>query len=483
MSDLQTILVLEDEESLREMLELSLKKAGYKVKMCSKLKEALSVLERGGIHLVLTDVKLPDGSGIDMIAHSKTVPERPPVLLMTAFGSTDTAVEAMKLGAYHYLTKPFKLEELHVLVKRAIEDKVLHEEHNVLTKELKKGFSVESMLGESKAMKEILVLIERVTKTKANVLITGESGTGKELVARAIHYSGPLKSKPFVTVNCGAIPENLMESEMFGHKKGSFTGAVVDKEGLFQVADGGSIFLDEVGELPLSIQVKLLRVLQDRSFRAVGGTDNIKVDVRVITATNRNLEEMVAKGEFREDLFYRLNVINIQTPPLRNRKEDIAMLAEHFLRKFSVGMGKSITKISEPAMKALKNYNFPGNIRELQNVLERAVALEGHSEITIDNLPINIQKAVKGSTAVAASESSSTATPANDKNLLAEGTVNLDEIVGTIEKKYMLQALEKTKGVKKDAAKVLGITLRSFRYRMAKYGLAQDEDTDEGDES
>ena len=481
-----TILVVEDESSLREMLEVALKRTGHKARFSATLKSGLSELEKGGIDIVLTDVKLPDGSGLDILARAKTVPERPPVLIMTAFGSTDMAVEAMKLGAFHYLTKPFKLEELNLLIGRALSDAALHKENQTLKKEAKKQFSVESMVGTSKAMKDLQSLIDRVGQTKSNVLVTGESGTGKELIARALHYSGTLRSKPFVTVNCGAIPETLMESEMFGHKRGSFTGAVAEKEGLFHVSDGGSIFLDEVGELPPGIQVKLLRVLQDRSFRPVGGTESTKVDVRVISATNRNLEEMVAKGEFREDLYYRLNVINIQTPALRERKEDVPQLVEHFLTKFSLGMGKNITRVAPAAMDILKEYEFPGNIRELQNILERAVALEGHAEITVESLPPHLKKRKAPGVSIPSLATTGIVTAASSvpqaEDPFQAGPVDLEARVGEIERFYLLKSMDRAKGVKKEAARLLGISFRSFRYRLAKYGMDTGDDGEESKE-
>lgn len=482
MAESKAVLVVDDEASMCEMLEVALKKWGYRVKTAKNLKEAVAAVERGRIDGVLCDIKLPDGTGVELLHRVKTLPERPPVLLMTAFGNTEAAVQAMKLGAFYYITKPFKLEELKLLLSRALEDGTLKKENEVLKAEIKKEFSIDNILGKSKPMKQLFEMINRVSKTKTNVLITGESGTGKELVARAIHYGGILKNKPFVAVNCGAIPETLIESELFGHKRGSFTGAVVDKDGLFRVADGGSIFLDEIGELPMSMQVKLLRVLQDRSFRPVGGTDDVKVDVRVISATNRNLEESVAKGTFREDLFYRLNVIHIRTPALRERKDDIPELVEYFLRRFGLGMGKNIQSISAPAMKAIMGYDFPGNVRELENMMERAVALEGSSEVSLESLPpvfqnitdkvqeIPREKPRVMSGAAAVSKPWEDATQALDR-----GPVDLERIVGELEKEYILKALEKTGGVKKKAADLLGISFRSMRYRITKYGIVDTE--------
>ena len=487
MAESKAVLVVDDEPSMCEMLEVALKKWGYRVKLAKNLREAIAAVERGRIDGVLSDIKLPDGTGVELLHRMKTLPEKPPVLLMTAFGNTESAVEAMKLGAFYYITKPFKLEELRLLLERALTGGSLKKENDALVQDIKKEFSAHSMIGKSKSMKTLFELIDRVSKTKTNILITGESGTGKELVARAIHYGGPLKNKPFVAVNCGAIPETLIESEMFGHKRGSFTGAVVDKDGLFRVADGGSIFLDEVGELPMSMQVKLLRVLQDRSFRPVGGTEDVKVEVRVISATNRDLEDGIAKATFREDLYYRLNVINIKTPALRDRKEDIPELIDHFLRKFALGMGKSVSAVSEGAMKSLIAYDFPGNVRELENTMERAMALEGGAEISRESLPPSMQKigelpppetanAPAGGTAASLPGSAAAGRRWESAGTsLERGSVNLEKLVGDLEREYILKALEKTGGVKKKAAELLGITFRSIRYRIAKYGIHDTE--------
>lgn len=321
-----------------------------------------------------------------------------------------------------------------------------------------------TILGESVPVKKLREMISKVAPTKANILITGESGTGKELIAREIHFSGPLKEQAFVTINCGAIPENLMESEMFGHKRGSFTGAIADKEGLFQTAHKGTIFLDEVGELPLAIQVKLLRVLQDRSFRPVGGNENRTVDVRVISATNRDLEAMVARGQFREDLYYRLNVINIHSPPLRDRKGDIPLLVKYFLKKFSAIQGKKDIRITERAMEFLSQYNFPGNIRELQNLLERAVALESGTQVDLGSFP----------EAAGHSEQGAAKVEKNANDFFSNGPINLDKIVVDLERQYIEGALSRCNGIKKEAAKLLGITLRSLRYRMIKCGMGEE---------
>ena len=344
-----------------------------------------------------------------------------------------------------------------------------------------------AILGQSAVVKELLNLIAKVAPTKTNVLVIGESGTGKELVARMIHETGPIKSNPFVAVNCGAIPENLIESELFGHKRGSFTGAVSDKPGLFEVANTGTLFLDEVGELPLGMQVKLLRAIQDRTIRRVGGTQDQKIDVRIIAATNRDLEAGVAKGTFREDLYYRLNVILIKTPALRDRKGDVKLLAEAFLKRLAAKSGKPLQAFDPDTLAALEKFQWPGNIRELENVLERAVTLENGTTISISSLPVELQRSASGDTVNSSGEPSTKGSTA-DRYLrvpspdFAKGKVDLDQILGEVEKVYIEQALEHTGGVRKRAADMLGITLRSFRYRLAKMGVEAGGETDADDE-
>jgi two-component system response regulator PilR (NtrC family) len=375
----------------------------------------------------------------------------------------------MKMGAYDYVTKPFKIDEVRLNIANALRSKNLETEVRILKKELVKEYSFQNMIGNSPAMHAIFDLIKRVSQAPTNVLITGESGTGKEVVAKAIHYNGPLKDKPFVTINCGAIPENLMESEMFGHKKGSFTGAITDKVGLFEVADNGTLFLDEVGELPLTIQVKLLRAIQERIIRRVGATDDMKVEVRIIAATNRNLEEMVAKGTFRQDLFYRLNVINIKTPSLRERQEDIPLLANHFLQKYNEKLNKSIASISTEAMNILKGYNYPGNVRELENMIERTVALESGSTILPESLPPMVNT------------SSGRKMASSNEIEIGDSGLDLDKVMGQIEKELLVKAIHTAGGVKKKAAKLLNISFRSMRYRVEKYnlGVVGDDELDE----
>lgn len=462
------ILVVDDEESIREFLDIMLRKEGYEVTMAEDGAKAIDLLKKKTFDLVISDMQMPQVTGMELLKHVKD--NFPDLLFMmiTAFGTTETAVEAMKLGAYDYITKPFKIDEVRIVIGNALRSKNLEVENRVLKKELVKENSFQNIIGNSESMHRIFELVRRVSQAPTNVLITGESGTGKEVVAKAIHYNGPLKDKPFVTINCGAIPENLMESEMFGHKKGSFTGAVMDKSGLFEVADGGTLFLDEVGELPLSIQVKLLRAIQERIIRRVGATDDIKVDVRIIAATNRDLEKMVNDSTFRQDLYYRLNVILIKTPSLRERRDDIVLLATHFLKKYNDRLNKTIGGISQEAMEILKKYDYPGNVRELENIIERTVALEAGSTILPESLPpfVNTPSGRK----MASSQ---------EIEIGAEG-IDLDRIVGQIEKELLIKAIHVANGTKKKAAKLLNISFRSMRYRVEKYGLGtMNEDEDE----
>lgn len=465
------ILVVDDEESIREFLEIMLKKEGYEVTVAEDGQKAIDFLAKKSFDMVISDLQMPNVTGIELL---RSVRDQYPDLLfmmITAFGTTETAVEAMKLGAYDYITKPFKIDEVRINIANALRSKNLEVENRSLKKEMTREYSFQSLVGNSDAMHRIYEMIKRVSQTPTNVLITGESGTGKEMVAKAIHFNGPLKDRPFVTVNCGAIPESLMESEMFGHKKGSFTGAVVDKSGLFEVADGGTLFLDEVGELPVSIQVKLLRAIQERVIRRVGGTDDTKVDVRIIAATNRDLEDMVKKSEFRQDLFYRLNVINIKTPSLRERPEDVPLLANHFLQKYNNRLTKSIGGISAEAMDLLKKYDYPGNVRELENIIERTVALEGGATILPESLPAFVNTP------------SGRKLASSHEIQVTEDGLDLDKVMGQIEKELLIKAIHAAGGVKKRAAKLLNITFRSMRYRVEKYNLGSLGDDDLEDES
>ncbi len=461
------LLVVDDEESIREFLEIMLKKEGYEVTCAEDGAKAKDLLAKKTFDMVISDLQMPNVTGIELLKFVKEAYPDLVFMLITAFGTTESAVEAMKMGAYDYLTKPFKIDEVRLNIQNALRTKNLEVENRVLKKELTKEYSFQNLVGNSDEMHRIYDLVKRVSMTPTNVLITGESGTGKEVVAKAIHYNGPLKDKPFVTINCGAIPEQLMESEMFGHKKGSFTGAVADKSGLFEVADGGTLFLDEVGELPVTIQVKLLRAIQERMIRRVGATEDIKVDVRICAATNRDLEQMVKEGTFRQDLFYRLNVINIRTPSLRDRRDDVPLLANHFLKKYNDRLGKQIGAISAEAMEALKKYDYPGNVRELENIIERTVALESGATILPESLPpfVNTPQGRKMAS--------------SHEIEIGQDGIDLDKVMGQIEKELLVKAIHASNGVKKRAAKLLHITFRSMRYRVEKYGLGSADDLDD----
>lgn len=465
------ILVADDEASIREFMEIFLKKEGYDVTLAEDGAKAKDILTKKTFDMVISDLQMPNMTGMELLKHAREAYPETVFVMMTAFGTLENAVEAMKIGAYDYLTKPCKIDEVRLVISNALRTRNLEVENRALKKELVKEYSFQNIVGNSAAMHSIFDLIKRVSSTPTNVLVTGESGTGKEVVAKAIHFNGPLKDKPFITVNCGAIPENLMESEMFGHKKGSFTGAVVDKAGLFEAADGGSLFLDEIGELPVSIQVKLLRAIQERVVRRVGATDDTKVDVRLIAATNRNLEDMVAKGTFRQDLYYRLNVINIKTPSLRERREDVPLLAAHFLKKYNDKLGKNIGGISAEAMEILKKYDYPGNVRELENLIERTVALEGGATILPESLPPIVNTPTGRKMA------------SSNEIEIGDDGIDLDKVVGQIEKELLIKAIHAAGGVKKRAAKLLHISFRSMRYRIEKYnlGIVGDDELD-GDE-
>lgn len=464
------ILVVDDEESIREFLEIMLRKEGYEITLAEDGLRAKDLLTKKTFDMVISDLQMPGMTGLELLKHVKESYPDLTFMMITAFGTTENAVEAMKMGAYDYLTKPFKIDEVRLNVYNALRAKNLETENRVLRKELVKEYNFQNMVGNSPVMHQVFDLVRRVSMTPTNILITGESGTGKEVVAKAIHYNGPLKDKPFVTVNCGAIPENLMESEMFGHKKGSFTGAVVDKAGLFEAADSGTLFLDEVGELPLTIQVKLLRAIQERTIRRVGANEDMKVDVRIIAATNRDLEDMVKAGTFRQDLYYRLNVINIRTPSLRERKEDIPLLAKHFLKKYNERMNKNIGAISDEVMQLLMKYDYPGNVRELENLIERTVALEAGNTILPESLPpmVNTPSGRK----MASSQEIE----------IGEEGIDLDKVVGQIEKEILIKAIHAAGGIKKRAAKLLNITFRSMRYRIEKYNLGSMDDEELDDE-
>ena len=455
------ILVVDDELSMREFLSILLEREGYDVTVAGSAAEALRMMESALFDLVLSDVNMPGLSGIELLARIKEKSPETSVLMLTAFSAAEQAVEAMKLGAYDYIGKPFKNEEIKQLVKNALEKQGLKRENVLLKKDASERDSFCGIIGKSQKMRELFDMIQKVAASQSSVLILGESGTGKELVARSIHTCSLRKSKQFVAVNCGAIPENLIESELFGHKKGAFTGAVSDRPGLFEQAEGGTLFLDEIGELPLLMQTKLLRVLQEREFKRVGDAQTRKADVRIISASNRDLESQVRDGSFREDLFYRLNVVQLVVPPLRERIEDIPLLVEFFCRKYQVSGQNKHVLVTPGALKALMNHPFPGNIRELENCIERSLIIDP-AVISEASLPQQLLVSKM---------------PCLTANCdIPESGMMLEPLLEELEKKYLLKALEKTGGAKKKAGELLGMTFRSFRYRLAKFGLDSGEE-------
>ncbi len=454
------ILVVDDERSLREFLAIYLRRIGHRVEATPSSGLALDVLRERDLDVVITDLRMPDVGGLDLLAEVKKIRPATEVIVVTAFATTETAIAAMKAGAYDYLTKPFKVEEVALVVQRALEHRVLHRENLVLRDEIKGRYKLDRLLGKSAAMERVFEMIRKIAPARTSVLLIGESGTGKELAARALHELGPRSDRPFVAVNCAAIPETLLESELFGHVRGSFTGANTDKQGLFEAAHGGTLLLDEVAELPVAMQVKLLRVLQERKVKPVGGLTEREVDVRIVAATNRDLEAEVDKGAFRQDLFYRLNVIQIRLPPLRERREDIPLLVDHFIRKFSAEHGRAVTAADPEAMAALMAYHFPGNVREIENLIERAVTLAPTDRMSLDTLP-----ALR---TLAAAPPARTGAPADV--FPAEG-LDLEKIVEDFERGLIIKALERTQGNRTLAAGLLGVTFRSLRYRLSKLGI------------
>ena len=458
------ILVVDDERGMREFLEIMLRNDGFEVETASGGSEALQQLEEKFFDIVICDVKMPQVDGLAVLRKAKETWPDTAVIMITAYASAETAVEAMKQGALDYITKPFKVEEVRVILKKAMERRLLERENVLLKKQVKRWDCQAAILGNSSGMQRVFALIQKIANTPTNVLVTGQSGTGKELVAKAIHYESDRAEHPFVTIHCGAIPENLIESELFGHIKGAFTGAIQNKIGLLEMADGGTVFLDEVGEIPLPMQVKLLRFIQERTFRRVGSTENLQVNVRIICATNKDLEREVELGAFREDLYYRLNVIQIHIPRLSERKEDVALLSEHFVKKYSRELNRKISRVSDEAMEILMNYAYPGNVRELENILERAVALENSSVITPESLPSELLNGSRRGFG-----SCRELVPLE----LPDDGVYLEDMVEDIEKRLIEQALDRCHGVKKKAAGLLHVSFRSFRYRLEKYGMKE----------
>jgi two-component system, NtrC family, response regulator PilR len=451
------VLVADDERSMRELLAIVLKREGYDVLLAENGRTALAALERAPVDLLISDIKMPDMTGIDVLRAAKALDPELQAIMMTAFASQDTAIEALRLGACDYLIKPFNVDELKLKVRDKLESRRLRQENVLLKRTLGTTHQFHNMIGRSQAMVEVFHLIETIARTTSTVLVTGESGTGKELVARAVHFHSLRRESPFVALNCGALPETLLESELFGHMRGAFTGADTNKKGLIEIAEHGTIFLDEIGEMSQMMQVKLLRVLQERRFRRVGGLEEIEADIRVIAATNQDLAKLVAEGRFREDLFYRINVIPVKLPPLRERQEDIPLLAEHFLAKYTAQMGKAITAISHEALAHLQRYEWPGNIRELENVIERAVALEPTPTILPESLPEHVRGLALRKAAAATA--------------LPDEGFDLEQHVRDIERDYLAEALKKAGGVQVKAAELLGMSFRSFRYYAKKYNL------------
>jgi two-component system response regulator PilR (NtrC family) len=456
------ILVVDDEPGIRVMLAAALRRDGHEVLLATDGATALSALGSGPVDLVVTDIRMPGMTGIELLDQAKQIDPGLSVIMMTAYGSKDTVLDALRLGATDYVEKGDKLkDELLLRIRKELARKRLQQENVLLKRTLGSSHQFSSIIGSSDAMVAIFQLIERIAPTSSTVLIAGESGTGKELVARAIHFNSLRKERPFVALNCGALSETLLDSELFGHVRGAFTGADTNKKGLIEVAEKGTIFLDEIGEMSPMVQVKLLRVLQERKFRRLGGTEEVEADIRIIAATNRDLSKMVAEGRFREDLFYRINVIPLRLPALRERRDDIPTLAEHFAARFAQQMGKPITGISGEAMQCLQAHPWPGNVRELENAIERAVALEQTATILPESLP----------EALCAVPVAPAAGPAAPASLLPGGAFDLEAHVAKVEREYLAEALRQAQGVKTKAAERLGLTFRQFRYLLKKYDV------------
>jgi DNA-binding NtrC family response regulator len=445
------ILLVDDEKSVRSTLAILLQKTGYRVEESAAGGEAIDKLTNRFYDLVITDLKMEPVDGIEVLKRCKEINPSTEVVVMTAYSTVESGVEAIKLGAYDYIQKPFEKDEFLIIVEKALERKTLLTEVEHLQNELKEKYRFENIVGSSKEMFDVLSLVSKVSKTDSTILVSGESGTGKELIAKAIHVNSRRKHRAFVTINCGAIPENLQESELFGHVRGAFTGAIRDKRGLFQEADGGTLFLDEIGETALSTQVKLLRFLQDGEIRRVGDNEPIYADVRLIAATNKELSKLIEEAKFREDLYYRLNVIPIHIPPIRKRKDDIPLLANHFLKKYVDKEKKNIVSISPEAMKILTGYQWPGNVRELENVMERAVILTGKNTILPEDFPLTVRESHKRT---------------------QEAEVETEETtLEEIEKRHILKTLEKASWNQKQASEILGISTTTLWRKLKLYGI------------
>jgi len=464
------ILIVDDEPSMREMLRIVLRRDGYDVTVAANGTQAIDILKRERVDLLLSDIRMPDLSGVDVLRTAKEGNRDLIAFMMTAFASTDTAVEAMRLGAADYFTKPFSMDEMRLKVRQQLEALRLKQENVLLKRALNTSNEFCNIIGRSEAMLDLFKMVETIAKTNSTVLLTGESGTGKDLVARAVHYNSLRRERPFVALNCGGLPETLLESELFGHMKGAFTGADANKKGLVEVAEHGTIFLDEIGEMNQTMQVKLLRVLQDHRFRRLGGTEEVQADIRVIAATNQDLQRMVAEGRFREDLYYRINVIQIQLPPLRDRREDVPLLAEHFLTKYAKAADKPVRGISRDAQELLSAYMWPGNVRELENVIERAVALEQTPLVLPDSLPLHVRTLVGPAAIGAAGAAGVGAAAVAGLPDIQEG-FDLEAQGEQFYRHYIALALERSGGVQTKAAELLGMSFRSFRYYAKKFNL------------
>ena len=468
------VLVADDEQSIREFFQILFKRISiestdsFDVNFAKDGRSALELIKNQSFDMVISDLNMPGLSGLDLLKQVKSINPQTIFLMVTAFDTAETGVESMKQGAYDYIPKPFNVDKIKTIIISAFNTEKVSKQNQHIDK--RKNTYTINLIGQSVSIKKIISDVKRIADSRANVLITGESGTGKEVIARSIHFHSSLKDKIFIPVNCGAIPEDLMESEMFGHKKGSFTGAITDKKGFFESADGGTLFLDEVGELPLRVQPKLLRVLQEKTIRMVGSVADKKVNVRLIAATNRDLQEMVQGGGFREDLFYRLNVVNIHLPPLRERKEDIPILIKHFVIQYCKKLGQPVKTFSKSLMDKLRDYNYPGNVRELENLIERVIILSGEDTVVSDAVLPVLQKSD--------SIKSNTSNIDPKVHLPSEGC-DLEKVVSDLEKDLLNQALQKTNGSKTAAANLLGLNLRSFRYRLKKYGMGDFMDNDE----
>jgi DNA-binding NtrC family response regulator len=453
---MDNVLIIDDEKSLLDLLSVVFKKEGYGVRTALSAAKAFEIIEKEDIDLVVTDIKMPDTDGMEVLRQVKTRHPDVPVVMVTAYGSITQAVETLKAGAMDYVVKPFDVEELKIIVSRGLAERRLREENVRLKRDLKERYSFENMIGKSRAMQEIYTLIEKVAGTDSTVLITGDSGTGKEMAARAIHFQSARRDSQFVSINCAALPENLLESELFGHTKGSFTGAVADKKGMFEIAQRGTLFLDEVAEMSPWTQVKLLRALQERTVRRVGGTEEIPIDVRIIAATNQDIKKRIQEGKFREDLYYRLNVICFDMPPLRKRTEDIPLLVTHFLQKYCDRLGKKAKRFTPEVIGLLEAYGWPGNIRELENVIERIVAIEDRETVTASCLPKEIISPQKAK---------------HETQYFFEPGFNLTVYLDDVAKNYVSQALMATGGSIQKAAPLLGISYRTMRYLIGKFNL------------